>query len=139
VATSLFTNATDKTFRLHFIGGYVEGPGGLLNIIWNKENFEGQVPTTKTFNVRSHDRQRVIGGATTTVAGHSVTRSYDFESAKRGLAATGRIVRVRLEDGSKWTLRVGGKLGAFKTFIKGAGAPQETVLFSTEKGTKISN
>jgi hypothetical protein len=62
----------------------------------------------------------------------------DFMSAKRGLSSTGRVMRVLLEDGTRWTFRIGGNLAHFKAWVKATGKPNQTVVFSTEKGTKIN-
>jgi hypothetical protein len=134
----VFATSTDKTYRLHYQGGWVEGAGGLINIIWSKAAFVQGAALTKTTNVRSHDKQRIIGGPTTAVRGFTYSRVMDFMSAKRGLSSTGRVMRVLLEDGTRWTFRIGGNLAHFKAWVKATGKPNQTVVFSTEKGTKIN-
>ena len=134
----VFTKPTDKTYRLHYQGGWIEGAGGLINIVWPKGAFVQGEALTKPTTVRSHDRQRIIGGPTTSVRGFTYSRVLDFMSSKRGLSSTGRVMRVLLEDGSRWTFRIGGNLSHFKAWVKDTGKPNQMVVFSTEKGTKIN-
>lgn len=139
---SAFTTVTlDKDarrFSVSWEGGYLTATVGLFKALYGAD-WERKVGGGKaaTINVKSHTRQRVIGGPATSVAGYSYG-VVKWPRKVRGGAAGGQPIRILLGE-DFWTARLGGSIQDFKAFLAGAGAPATGFTFITEKGGEYSS
>lgn len=90
-------------------------------------------PVPTQVSVRSHQRTRVIGEPAITVQAHNYT--FDkYPTMQTGLSEGGEPVKVTLNDGTDWTVRVSGPLNEFATFLR-----DQTILtgifFTSQRGT----
>jgi hypothetical protein len=91
-------------------------------------------PETVTTAVKSHQRVRVIGGASSTVSAHN--RTYQqWPTSQANNAAAGKQIMIQW-DGSEgsWVARVTGAMADLGTYLRTA-APK-VVTFRTSRGTK---
>ena len=87
----------------------------------------------KTVAVKSHSRTRVIGGATTSVAGYSYTFD-QWPASGHGSSAGGEPVSMSWQGSQgSWVCRVSGPLWSLASFLE-ANAPKNT--FFTALGGK---
>jgi hypothetical protein len=123
-----------RDVRIPYAGGSVSMTRGLAEAIFGTDfaPLESQ-PVPTTVSVRGHDRVRVIGGDTTTVAAHNYT--YDkYPTTQSSLAEGGEPVMITLTDGSSWTARVSGPLNEFATFLAD-NTTIDNVFFKSQRGT----
>jgi hypothetical protein len=91
-------------------------------------------PETVTTAVKSHQRVRVIGEASSTVSAHN--RTYQqWPTSQANNAAAGKQIMIQW-DGSEgsWVARVTGAMADLGTYLRTA-APK-VVTFRTSRGTK---
>lgn len=127
-----------RKFSLTYDGGYFMATVGLLEAIYGP-NFEDKVGAgqAKSVTVKSHSRQRVIGGPSKSISGY--TYNYiDYPHRSKGSAAGGQAIQVVL-NGESWTARLGGSVQDFKAFLSGAGKPGTNFSFFTERGTEYKS
>ena len=107
--------------------------GNAKNLFGEDATFVGGGGTEKTVAVKSHTRTRVIGGATTSVAGYSYT--YEQWPAKgHGNSAGGEPVAMSWEGSEgEWISRVSGPFWSLASFLE-ENAPKN--VFFTALGGK---
>ena len=111
---------------------------GLLEALYGPDfNEKVGAGAAKTVNVGGHNRQRRIGGPTTSVAGYSYNL-IDYPRRVNGGAAGGQSIRIEF-GGAWWTARLGGSVQDFKAFLSGVGKPLNAFQFMTEKGGLYSS
>lgn len=90
-------------------------------------------PVPTQVSVRAHTRVRVIGFPATNVAAHNYT--FDkYPTMQTGLSEGGEPVKVTLNDGTDWTVRVSGPLNEFATFLRDQ-TIQTGIFFTSQRGT----
>lgn len=123
-----------RKLTIPYPGGSVTATRGLLYALFGKELVETAAGTPRTVNRSAHSRTRVIGGASTSVAGANYTIG-KYPTARFNGGSGGQPIRVNL-DGEWWTLRVNGSLQKFADWAKGANwVTDAAVAFVSEKGT----
>jgi hypothetical protein len=127
-----------RKFSLSWDGGYLSTTAGLLEALYGQDFMEkvGAGPA-KTITVKSHSRQRVIGGASKAVGGYSYS-VVKYPRRVSGGAAGGQEIKIEY-GGSMWTARLGGSVQDFKQFLAGTGKPSKAFQFVTEKGGLYSS
>jgi hypothetical protein len=125
-------------FTLSWDGGYISATQGLLEALYGLDFADKSgAGSAVTITRKSHSRQRVIGGATKTVAATSFS-VIKYPRRVNGGAAGGPPIMIRVA-GTWWTARLGGSVQDFKQWLSGAGKPQTTFQFQTEKGGLYSS
>ena len=127
-----------RKFSLSWDGGYLSTTAGLLEALYGKDfmNKVGAGPA-RTITVKSHSRQRVIGGASKTVSGYSYGM-VKYPRRVSGGASGGQEIKIEY-GGDWWTARLGGSVQDFKQFLSGTGKPSNAFQFVTEKGGLYSS
>ncbi|MDI9407228.1 MAG: hypothetical protein QM522_11040 [Chitinophagaceae bacterium] len=127
-----------RKFSLSWDGGYLSATAGLLEALYGKDFMEkvGAGPA-KTITVKSHSRQRVIGGPSTGVSGYSYGM-IKYPRRVSGGASGGQEIKIE-HGGDWWTARLGGSVQDFKKFLSGTGKPTNAFQFMTEKGGLYSS
>ena len=130
---ALDVNATNIT--INYEGGSITMPIGNAKSLFG-DDYQDVVgnPETVTTAVKSHQRTRVIGGASSTVSAHN--RTYQqWSTSQANNAASGKEIMIQWEgsDGP-WVARVTGAMADLGTYLRTA-APK-VVTFRTSRGTK---
>lgn len=127
-----------RKFSVSWDGGYLTATVGLMKALYG-DDWEQKVGAgaAQTISVKAHTRQRVIGGPSKSVAGHTYS-IIKYPRKVRGGAAGGQPIRI-LIGGSFWTARLGGSVQDFKAFLSGTGSPAAAFTFVTEKGGEYSS
>ena len=110
-----------RRITINYEGGSFEmALGNIKGLFTESLVTEATQGKTVTVSVKSHTRQRVIGGPSTNVAANSYTYK-QFPSSTNALAAGGEEVYVWW-DGSegKWVSRVSGPLWLFAEYLSSA-------------------
>lgn len=125
-------------YSIGFPGGYISATQGLLETVWGTNFLDkaGQ-GKTKTVNVKTYTRYRVIGGGPRVVGNHSFTLTR-YPHKLMGGPAGGQEIKIKVGT-SYWTARMGGSIQNFKAWLLGAGKPQAEFLWVSEKGAVYSS
>ena len=126
-------NATNIT--INYDGGSITMPIGNAKSLFG-DDYKDVVgnPGTVTTAVKSHQRVRVIGGASSTVSAHNrVVQQWPTSQANN--AASGKEIMIQWEGSEgAWVARVTGAMADLGTYLRTA-APK-IVTFRTSRGTK---
>lgn len=124
-----------RKITIYFNGGSATAPRGLWEALFDGDlGLLGLLGDDKTVSVTGHTRQRIIGGPTTAVGGHSYTRKA-IKRGKRGGAAGGEPITISC-NGSDWTARLYGSHQDFCKFWETFQFPlNQDVVWRSEKGT----
>lgn len=127
-----------RKFSVSWNGGALTATVGLLKAIYGQD-WETKVGAgaAKTVSVKSHTRQRVIGGPAKTVSGYNYS-IVEYPRKVRGGASGGQPIQILL-GGSFWTARLTGSIQDFKAFLAGVGKPATSFTFVTQKGGEYSS
>lgn len=123
-----------RKVAMNFTGGTLTASLGLLEAIWGPQLAATMAPESTTVSVRSYSRQRLIGGATKTVAANTYNRKKYPVGAASG-AAGGEAISLQI-NGKWWTARLSGSHQAFCDFLRGSSFEMAGPLFwKSERGT----
>ena len=133
--------ASDKQARkltLTFEGGSVRGPAKLLEAVFGDKKIDSAMAgVSQTISVKSHSRQRIIGGPSKTIGANTYTRKR-YPSGQAGGPAGGEPIKV-LAAGDWWTLRLTGNHESFNEFLGGMVDPDQAGTgaswWKSERGT----
>lgn len=125
-----------RKIALNFPGGTLTATRGLLEAIYGPDlTGAGGTSVPSNVSVSGHNRVRVIGGDSTSVAGSNYVRN-KFPTSVNGGAAGGEPIAL-LVGGRYWTARLSGSHTKFAEFLTGASFFQNAPLFwRSEKGTQ---
>lgn len=132
------TDPKARKFSLAWDGGYLTATQYLLEALYGTDFMEkvGGGPA-KTIAVKSHTRQRVIGGPSKAISGYSYN-VIKYARRVSSQAAGGQEIQIEL-GGDWWTARLGGSVQDFKAWLGGKGKPSQAFQFRTEKGSVFSS
>lgn len=115
-------------YSVSWKGGYLTASLGLLEALYGSDFLKNAATTQpKTVTVKSHARQRVIGGTAVAVGGYSYSLKR-YPHANNTPASGGKEVRILVGD-KWWTGRLSGSIQSFKGYLNGAGAPTAAFQF----------
>lgn len=124
-----------RIITINYTGGSITATRGLINAVFKDgvgDDFD--TPEVVDVSVTSHQRTRVIGGASTSVTAHS--RNYKgWPTSQANNAAAGNVIYLNWQgEPDWWTARVTGAMADFATFLKDN--TNQTTVFRTSRGTK---
>lgn len=124
-----------RKISLPFPGGSLTATRGLLVALFGQDLVNAGLSGTASVSVKSHSRQRVIGGPSTSVSATSYTRK-KFPAASSNGGSGGEPIAL-LVNGDWWTARLTGSHQDFNSWLEdstwGSG---QNALWRSEKGTK---
>jgi hypothetical protein len=131
-------DAKARTFTLSWEGGYLTATAGLLEFLYGP-GFMGKVGAgaAQSITVKTHPRQRIIGGPTKQVDAYGYNL-IKYPRRVKGAASGGVPIQIEA-DGAFWAARLGGSIQDFKTFLAGTGKPLQAFQFVSERGGTYSS
>jgi hypothetical protein len=124
-----------RKISIGFPGGSITATRGLLTAIFGPDLVAQAVAESFTVSRKSHSRVRVIGGASTSVAGTNYTRKR-YGAAPSNGGAGGEAIAM-MYQGDWWTARLSGSHQAFNDWLKNSTwASGVAAMWRSEKGTK---
>jgi hypothetical protein len=132
------TDPKARKFSLSWDGGYLTATQYLFEALYGTDFMEKVgAGAAQTIAVKSHSRQRVIGGPSKGVTGYSYNV---VKYAKRvsSQAAGGQEIQIEI-GGDWWTARLGGSIQDFKAWLGGKGKPTKAFQFRSERGSVFSS
>ena len=124
-----------RDITLNYTGGSVTMAVGNAKDIFG-DDFAGldPGPVETQVTVKTHDRVRVIGGATTSVSGYNYTYA-QWPTSTASNAAAGTVIYMTWTDSNgPFTGRVSGSMSALATFF--TANVKKALTFRTQRGTK---
>lgn len=123
-----------RRLTVGFPGGSLNAARGTLEALFGEDLVQQSVAATVSVTRRTHNRTRVIGGASTSVASATYSRTKYPQGSSDG-AAGGEPIRLFI-DGDWWTARLSGSHQDFNAFLEDAQwASGKNAIWKSERGT----
>lgn len=123
-----------RKLTVGFPGGALTATKGLLEALFGQDLVQQSSDATITVARRSHTRQRVIGGSSTSVSSSNYTRT-KYPKGGKSAASGGEPIRLFV-DGDWWTARLSGSHQKFNAFLRSAQwASGANAIWKSERGT----
>lgn len=123
-----------RKLTIGFNGGSLTATKGLLEALFGDDLVQQASDETIAVSVRTHNRVRVIGGDSTSVASFNYERKR-YPSGGDSGAGGGEPVRLFV-DGDWWTARLSGSHQDFCKFLRGSEwGSGKNAIWKSERGT----
>lgn len=123
-----------RKLTIGFNGGSLTATKGLLSALFGPDLVQQASDETIAVAVRSHQRFRVIGGDSTSVASSNYSRKR-YPQGGKSASAGGEPIRLFV-DGDWWTARLSGSHQSFNAFLRSSSwGSGENAIWKSERGT----